>query len=143
MVLIGIHGIAHKELDSIVSKNNIIDRVMFTGWIKHEDTKYFNRLADVFVMPSLYEGFGLPTAEAMACGVPVIASKYSCVPEIAGNGALIVDVKKPQEIVKAVRKLLNSKQIRSKLSNAGIARGSTFSWPEMTKKIYNLYNEYL
>lgn len=143
LVLIGIHGIAHKELDDIVSKKNIVDRVMFTGWIKHEDTKYFNRLADVFVMPSLYEGFGLPTAEAMACGVPVIASRYSCIPEIAGNGALIVDVKKPQEIAKSIRKLLNSKSVRLKLSRIGTARGKIFSWPEMTKKIYNLYNEYL
>ena len=143
LVLLGIHGKAHEGLDEIVKKNSLQERIIFTGWIDHSDTKYFNKAADIFVMPSLYEGFGLPTAEAMACGVPVIASKYSCVPEIADGGALIVDVKKPKEISFAIKKLLKSSRFRKKLTIQGIHRGKTFSWTKMSKKIYNLYNEYL
>lgn len=142
LVLIGIHGIAFSEIDRLIDKYGYKDRIIFTNnWIDHSNMKYFNRAADIFVMPSLYEGFGLPTAEAMACGTPVIASKYSCTPEIVGDAGLIVDVKKPTVIADKIRYLLSNKVLRNKLAKAGIVRSNIFSWSEMGKKIYNLYND--
>jgi len=140
LVLIGIHGKAHNELDQIIKLNNLVDRVQFTGWIDYNNIVYFNRLADVFVVPSLYEGFGLPIVEAMACGVPLIASKYSCIPEIVGKGGLVIDVKKPYLIAKKINELLKSKIKRDRLSKLGKERASLFSWKDFGRKIYNLYN---
>lgn len=140
LVLLGVYGRSYSEIDRQVKENNISDRVIFTGWIDHKDTMYFNKVADIFVMPSLYEGFGLPVAEAMACGTPLISSKYSCIPEITGNGGLIIDVKKPELIAKSIKYLLSHKKIREKLSRLGRERGKIFSWKEMGQKIYNLYN---
>jgi glycosyltransferase involved in cell wall biosynthesis len=140
LVLLGVYGRSYSEIDQLVNENGIADRVRFTGWIDHSDTMYFNRVADIFVMPSLYEGFGLPTAEAMACGTPVVASKYSCTPEIVGNGGLVVDVKNPKIIAKSIKELLGSKEKREKLAKLGRERAKIFSWKELGRKIYNLYN---
>lgn len=140
LVLIGIHGKAHHEMDGIIKENKIENRVQFTGWIDHSKMIYFNRLADIFVVPSLYEGFGLPIAEAMACGVPLIASKYSCIPEIVGSGGIIIDVKNPKLIAKSIVSLLKSEKLREKLSKLGRERAKIFSWKELGQKIYNLYN---
>lgn len=140
LVLIGIRGKAHDEIDRIIEDNNLQNRVQFTGWIDHSKMVYFNRLADIFVVPSLYEGFGLPIAEAMACGVPLIASKYSCIPEIVGSGGLIIDVKKPELIVKNIKYLLLHKKERERLSKLGKERSKIFSWKDLGQKIYNLYN---
>ncbi len=140
LVLLGVYGRSYSEIDKQVKENNLSDRVVFTGWIDHKDTMYFNKIADIFVMPSLYEGFGLPVAEAMACGTPLISSKYSCVPEITGNGGLIIDVKKPKLIAKTIKYLLGNKNAREKLSRLGKERAKVFSWKEMGQKIYNLYN---
>jgi glycosyltransferase involved in cell wall biosynthesis len=142
LVLIGIHGIAYKEIDSIIEASGSRNRVIFTNtWIDHSKMKYFNRLADIFVMPSLYEGFGLPSAEAMACGTPIIASKYSCTPEIVGNAGMVIDVKKPKLIAKSIKYLLRNSKLRQRYSNEGKKRAVIFSWKEMGKTIYNLYND--
>ena len=143
LVLIGIHGTAYKRIDKLMDDLQIRDRVIFTNnWIDHKYMKYFNRLADVFVMPSFYEGFGLPTAEAMACGTPLVVSKYSCNPEIAGDGGLVVDSKKPKEMAIAIEKVVVNKGLREKLIKAGKRRAEIFSWKELGQKIYNLYNAY-
>jgi glycosyltransferase involved in cell wall biosynthesis len=143
LVLIGIHGSAYERIDKLINDLDIKNKVIFTNkWIDHKYIKYFNRLADVFVMPSYYEGFGLPTAEAMACGTPLVVSKYSCNPEIAGNGGLVVDSKKPDVMADGIFKILTNKRMRDKLVKAGKERSIIFSWKDMSRKIYNLYNAY-
>lgn len=141
LVLIGIRGKAHDEINNIIENNNLQNRVQFTSWIDHSKMVYFNRLADIFVVPSLYEGFGLPIAEAMACGVPLIASKYSCIPEIVGNGGLIIDVKKPELIAKTIKYLLSHKKERERLSKLGKERSKMFTWINMGHQVSALYNE--
>ncbi len=144
LVLIGIYGSAYSRIDNLIKELRVGDRIVFTNtWIDHKYMKYFNRAADVFVMPSFYEGFGLPTAEAMACGTPLVVSKYSCSPEIAGNGGFIVDAKKPSEILGAVVKILTNKNLRNKLVVEGKKRAKIFSWKTMATKLLVVYETLL
>jgi glycosyltransferase involved in cell wall biosynthesis len=84
--------------------------------------------ATAFLYPSLYEGFGFPVAQAMAAGVPVITSNTSCLPEVAADGALLVDPRSPAEIQAALEKLLPSQSLRDQLRTAGAARAQQYRW---------------
>jgi glycosyltransferase involved in cell wall biosynthesis len=84
--------------------------------------------ATAFVYPSLYEGFGFPVAQAMAAGVPVITSNTSCLPEIAGPGALLVDPRSQAEIQAALEKLLTSQSLSDQLRRAGTDRAGHYRW---------------
>ena len=86
------------------------------------------RNAELFVFPSIYEGFGFPVAQAMACGVPVITSNNSCLPEIAGDGALLIDPRSPSEIARAIERLLTSPALRTQLGQAGANRAHQYKW---------------
>ena len=85
-------------------------------------------LADVFVWPSLYEGFGLPVIEAMACGVPVVTSNSSSLPEVAGNAALTVDPLSTEEIAEAVLRVIEDAPLRGELIAKGFVRASELTW---------------
>ena len=84
--------------------------------------------AAAFVYPSLYEGFGFPVAQAMAAGVAVVTSNVSCLPEIAGDGALLVDPRSAAEIAAAIARLLESETLRDELRRRGRARAKEFRW---------------
>ena len=84
--------------------------------------------ASVFAYPSLYEGFGFPVAQAMAAGVAVMTSNVSCLPEVAGEGALLVDPRSPDEIASALSRLLDSAELREKLGRCGRARATRYQW---------------
>jgi alpha-1,3-rhamnosyl/mannosyltransferase len=91
--------------------------------------------ASAFVYPSLYEGFGLPVAQAMAAGVPVITSNTSCLPEVAGGGALLVDPRSAGEIRAAMEKLLASQALQQQLRTAGMARAKReYRWEICARK---------
>lgn len=140
LVLIGIPGKSYARLSQIVNANNLEKRIQFTNkWIDNSKLKYFYKLADVFVQPSLYEGFGLPLIEALAVGTPVVGSKYSCIPEIIGEAGVTVDTKKPKLIAVAILGLLKNTKKRRKLSELGKLRANIFSWASFGRKIYNLY----
>ena len=91
--------------------------------------------ASAFVYPSLYEGFGLPVAQAMAAGIAVITSNTSCLPEVAGEGALLVDPRSAEEIGAAMEKLLTSPGLRQELGAAGLARAQReYRWEVCARK---------
>ncbi|MDQ6758481.1 MAG: glycosyltransferase family 4 protein [Acidobacteriota bacterium] len=90
--------------------------------------------ATAFVYPSLYEGFGFPVAQAMACGVPVITSQNSCLPEVAGPGALFIDPRSPTEIAAAMERLLTSKELRQRLGAAGALHAQRYRWELCAQK---------
>jgi alpha-1,3-rhamnosyl/mannosyltransferase len=102
--------------------------VRYLGYVKEEELPGLTASAAVFVYPSLYEGFGIPVAQAMAAGVPVITSNTSCLPEIAGDGALLVDPRSPSEIGAALEKLLTSDALRKKLGERGRERAQQYRW---------------
>ncbi|HEX4593971.1 MAG TPA: glycosyltransferase family 1 protein [Bryobacteraceae bacterium] len=102
--------------------------VRYLGYIGEDELPGLTAGATAFVYPSLYEGFGFPLAQAMAAGVPVITSNTSCLPEVAGQGALLVDPRSPGEIQSALEKLLASQSLRDQVRAAGIERASQYRW---------------
>jgi glycosyltransferase involved in cell wall biosynthesis len=102
--------------------------VVFTGWIDQPDLEGLFALAQVFVYPSLMEGFGMPVLEAMAREVPVACSNLSALPEVAGDAAELFDPRDPAAIAAAVERLLNDPARRAELIERGRARPPLFTW---------------
>jgi alpha-1,3-rhamnosyl/mannosyltransferase len=113
--------------------------VKLTGYIPEDDLPYLYAAAEVFVFPSLYEGFGLPVLEAMAAGCPVIASNASSIKEIVGNSGLRVD---PQGAIEewssAIARLASSSDLRESLRGNGLARARQFSWETCAESTLNV-----
>ena len=95
--------------------------------------------AAVFVYPSLYEGFGLPVAQAMAAGVPVITSNLSSLPEVGGEAALLVEPRSVAELQSALQRILLSPDLRKRLSRAGIERASLYRWDVCARKSWRFF----
>jgi len=109
------------------------------GYVPDEDLAPLYSGAQCFVYPSLYEGFGLPILEAMACGCPVITSNTSSMPEVAGEAAILINPRKTIEITQAIDKIINSKKLAEKLSKKGIEQAKKFSWEKTARNIkYNV-----
>jgi glycosyltransferase involved in cell wall biosynthesis len=117
----------------------IREHIHLTGYIVNTDLPAIISLCKVFLYPSLRESFGIPILEGMACGIPVITSNTSSMPEIAGDAAFIIDPYKPEEITDAMIKLLNDKVLYDKLCKTGPQRASLFSWENMAKHVLELY----
>jgi len=117
-----------------------IDIVM-TGYVPNKDMPEIINQCKVFLYPSLRESFGIPILEGMACGVPVVTSNTSSMPEIAGDAALFVDPFKPEEIEVSIERILNDTVFREILCRKGIERAAQFSWRHMAEKYLELYKE--
>jgi glycosyltransferase involved in cell wall biosynthesis len=102
--------------------------VVFPGFVADQDLPALLSGAVVFAFPSLYEGFGFPVLEAQACGVPVLASATSSLPEVAGAGAWLVDPLDEQAIAAGLRRLMSDAELRRRLRAAGFANVARFSW---------------
>ena len=111
-----------------IKELNLEDNIIFTGFIQDDDLAYLFSGARAFCFPSLYEGFGLPVLEAMACGCPVITSNTSSLPEVAGDAALLVDPEDTQDISKAMTRLLTDDDLFNDLSVKSIDQSKNFSW---------------
>jgi glycosyltransferase involved in cell wall biosynthesis len=105
------------------------------GFIEQADLPTFYRQAEMLVYPSLYEGFGLPPMEAMACGTPVITSNTTSLPEVVGQAALTVDPTSPAEIASAMAKLLDDACLAQTLRQAGFERSQTFTWERTAQRL--------
>jgi len=108
--------------------------VRYLGYVPEDELPGLTAGATAFVYPSLYEGFGFPVAQAMAAGVPVITSNTSCLPEVAGDGALLVDPRSPAEIQAALEKLLTSESLRDRLRRAGTDRARRYRWDACARR---------
>ena len=97
--------------------------------------------ADLFVYPSLYEGFGLPVLEAMACGTPVITSNLSALPEIAGDSAVLVSPRNEAEITEAILRVLSDRALHAELSSKGLQHSRLFSWDATAQKTIAVYRD--
>ena len=114
--------------DTIQTHLEQTDRVRSLGYVDSEIVSALYVAADVFVYPSLYEGFGLPILEAMMCGTPVITTNTSSIPEVAGDAAILIDPHSVPEIESAIERVLNDTQLRSDLIRRGEQRAQKFSW---------------
>jgi len=101
--------------------------------------KYYNA-ADIFVFPSLYEGFGLPIIEAMACGCPVVASFTTSIPEVLGDAGILIYPLNPENMAESILELLNDAEKRNHYIKKGLLRIFQFNWDEAAKKMFWVYN---
>lgn len=112
--------------------------VKFLGYVPDDDMPAFYCGARVFVFPSLYEGFGIPLVEAMACGVPIVASNVSSIPEVVQDAALLVSPRHPEEFAEAISRVSGDSSLRTSMILKGLRRASDFSWESAARKILNL-----
>jgi glycosyltransferase involved in cell wall biosynthesis len=113
--------------------------VIFTNFVSKEELAALYRLCTIFVFPSLYEGFGLPVAEAMSCGAPVIAGNSSSLPEVVGDAGIVVDAASSEKLSGAMLRLLTDKALRKELSERSLKRSEEFSWEKVAGKVISAY----
>ena len=130
-----------QKTKSLITKLGLDAKVIFTGFVPEEDLPTLYSAASVFVFPSLYEGFGLPPLEAMACGTPVVASNTSSLPEVIGDAGVLVNPFSIDEIVGAMRSVLKSKSRQREMSYKGMERARRFSWEETARKTLKVYRQ--
>lgn len=116
-------------------------KVKFTGYINDEDLPLLYSGAELFVFPSLYEGFGLPPLEAMACGVPVVCSNAASLPEVVGDAALLVEAADIESLAGRIYELLNNGELRENLRDKGLKRASMFDWEITSQKIAEILSD--
>jgi glycosyltransferase involved in cell wall biosynthesis len=139
LVLVGRKGWMYTELFQVVERLGLRERVIFPGYVPDEELPLLYSAADLFVYPSLYEGFGLPVLEAMACGVPVVTSNVSSMPEIAGDAALLVDPRQVDELAGAMYRSVTDRALHDALGQKGQARAKLFSWERTARETIAVY----
>ncbi len=127
----------------LVADYGLENRVVFTGYVPETDLPWLYNAALCLVFPSLYEGFGLPVLEAMACGTPVVATSASAVPEVAQDAALVFDPRSVDEIAQALHDMLSNEPLRQQLSRKGRERARLFSWERTARITQETYREIL
>lgn len=146
LILAGKKGWLYDEIFNTVEELKLHNMVDFLGYVDVQDAPRLIKGATAFVFPSLYEGFGLPPLEAMACGTPVIVSYAASLPEVVGEAGLLVDPLDITSIKNAMLRIVIEPDLRIKLKEAGILQARKFSWAKTAKRIetiIDLYNEKL
>jgi len=134
LVLAGKQGWLYDDLFARVERMGLAGRVIFPGYVEDADLPALLSGALAFVFPSLYEGFGIPVLEAGACGVPVITSNTSSLPEVAGDAALLVDPHDVDAIAEAMYRLVTDDALRDELARRGLANVQRFSWEKCARE---------
>lgn len=117
------------------------ERIRFLDYVAEADLPGLYAQAELLVLPSFDEGFGLPAIEAMACGTPVIVSDGGALPEVVGNAGLIFELSKPNDLSRTIRECLSSHDLRISMRQKGLARAQTFAWQHTAELIWNTLNE--
>ena len=131
----------YSALRRAVHRHNLHQHVRFLGYQSETTLAALYRLADVFVFPSLYEGFGLPPLEAMASGTPVVVSNVSSLPEVVGDGAVQVNPYDPRAIADGIHRTLGDTQLRARLRERGLARARLFSGSASASRLHAIYQQ--
>ena len=133
-------GVREKLLKHIESLNLQKD-VIFTGYVSESELAEIYNAVDLFVFPSLYEGFGMPPLEAMACGTPVITSNTSSLPEVVGDAAIVVDPYDANKLVEEMYQLLTDDGLKEEMIRKGLRRSKMFSWDKSARETLRVYKE--
>lgn len=136
---LGRQGWKFEEVLETPKKLGIEDKVIFSGFVPTKDLPLLISGASVFILPSLWEGFGIPVAEAMACGTPVIVSNVSSLPEVVGKAGLFVDPYSVDQIEQAIRTITTDKKLHERLVLASFEQVKKFSWDKMTKDVLKIF----
>jgi glycosyltransferase involved in cell wall biosynthesis len=140
LAIAGMKGWMYDGLMEMVKNLDLQSRVIFTGFVPEEEKPFLIAAAKVFAYPSLYEGFGIPVLEALACGIPTVTSNVSSLPEVAGDAALTIDPYSVAELSSALEKLISDEPLRERLTAEAVRQASKFSWTKtaiLTREAYN------
>ncbi len=141
LLLTGNPGRDHSELVRTVRKLGMGHEVIFMGYLPHHQMPLVYQAADLFVFPSLYEGFGLPILESMACGTPVVSSNAASLPEVVGGAGILVDPYDVNEMAAAMYQVLTDKKSARAMIGEGIKQAKNFSWAETAKQTLAIYEK--
>jgi glycosyltransferase involved in cell wall biosynthesis len=139
MVIGGGLGWMYEPVFQTVEELNLAEDVVFLGYVPDEDLPALYNLADVFIYPSIYEGFGIPPLEAMACGTPVVTSNTSSLPEAVGDAGLMAAPTDIAGIADAMGQILTNPSLRQDLQRRGLERARLFTWQASAEKILSIY----
>ena len=139
LVIAGRRGWLNEEFTSEVERSGVRGRVVFTGYVTDEQLRALYSSCRAFAYPSLYEGFGLPVLEAMACGAPVVAGRIASVAEVAGGAALLVPPRDAGALARALTELLDDAGACARLSAAGREHAALFSWERAARQTLDIY----
>lgn len=134
LVIAGMKGWMYDSIFQTVHNLNLEKDVIFTGYVPQEELPALYSAADLFVYPSLYEGFGLPPLEAMACGTPVITSNTSSLPEVVGDAGTMVNPHSVDELAQAIYKVLTDEKLRSDMIYKGLKQAKKFTWEKTAQE---------
>jgi glycosyltransferase involved in cell wall biosynthesis len=140
-IIAGSCGEDDASLKKYVNSNNLRDTVRFVGYVDDDDLPQLYVNAEVFLFPSIMEGFGIPPLEAMRCGIPVVAGLASCMPEVLGDAPIWVNPLSVESIAEGVGTVLLDRNVRSRAIAKGLSRAEQFSWEKMTSETVNVYRE--
>lgn len=143
LVLAGEKGWLSQEIFKEIRSARGSKSIYFAGRIPQRDKKYIYNLSSLFVYPSFFEGFGFPPLEAMKCGVPVIASNNSSLPEIVGDGGILIDPDKPDEIYQAMKEILSNRELKEMLIEKGFEKSKEFNWQSTASKYLGIMEKML
>jgi glycosyltransferase involved in cell wall biosynthesis len=138
LVIAGRRGWLYDDIFATVQRLGLAERVLFPGYVPDEAKPALLSGALAYVFPSLYEGFGLPVLEAMACGVPVLTSNRSSLPEVAGQAALLVDPRRTDEMAAGLVELINNGELRNQLIERGFRQIQKFSWQKAGAQVLDI-----
>jgi glycosyltransferase involved in cell wall biosynthesis len=143
LVIVGGRGWLEDPIYAALDAHGLRKAVVFTGFADDADLPALYSLARAVALPSLYEGFGLPVLEAMACGTPVVTSNVSSLPEVAGDAALLINPLDVDALTSALDRLLTDESLRGTLRERGFARAAAFTWERAAKQLLGVYSQML
>jgi glycosyltransferase involved in cell wall biosynthesis len=143
LVIAGAKGWFYETIFTRVNDLGLTDRVIFPGFVPTEELPWWYRAAELFIYPSLFEGFGLPVLEAMACGTPTITSNASSLPEVAGDAALLIDPADTEGLAGAMAYVLAEPEMAAKMRAAGLRQAARFSWASTAAQTAAVYRTVL
>jgi glycosyltransferase involved in cell wall biosynthesis len=139
LVIAGGKGWLYDEIFATVERLGLEEKVAFPGFVTDQDLPALYNLADLFVFPSLYEGFGLPPLEALACGTPVVTSDASSLPEVVGEAGLMVEATDVEALAETMKRVLEDGELREGLIARGMEQARKFTWRKAASRLLNLY----
>lgn len=143
LVIAGKKGWGYQEIFEKVQKYDLLNDVIFTGYVSEEAKPVLLKGAICFLFPSLYEGFGMPPLEAMACGTPVIVSDQASLPEVVGDAGIFVNLTDSIKMSQYMEQLASDCIYREQLAKAGIEQVGKFTWDVATRKLMDVYKNYI
>lgn len=141
LVIAGRKGWLYTPVFDRVRSLGLEERIRFTDYVEPDDVPLLMNAATLFVFPSLYEGFGLPPLEAMACGTAVLCSNASSLPEVVGEGAILVDPRDAGALADSMERILGDERLRAELRARGLAQASKFSWEKAARETLSVYRD--